>query len=156
MDYDPETGLLTWRPRGQPYWDARYAGKEALTGMVDGYKRGKVNEVCVRAHRVIWAYVHGYWPENVDHINGVRTDNRLENLREVTVRENAQNMKRYANNKSGHTGVIWMKQNGQWRATIKVLGRNKHLGFFASIDEAIAARKSAEARLGFHQNHGRA
>lgn len=155
MEYDAQTGILTWKPRGHPQWDATYAGKEALTGRIDGYKRGKVQEVCVRAHRVIWAYVHGYWPDSVDHINGDRADNRLENLREVTVTQNAQNMKRYENNKSGHTGVIWMKRKERWRATIKILGRNKHLGSFRQIEDAVAARKQAEKALGFHPNHGR-
>jgi hypothetical protein len=155
LDYEPDTGLLRWKPRGQPQWDATYAGKEALTGRVDGYKRGKLLEVSVRAHRVVWAWVYGYWPLNIDHINGDRTDNRLANLREVTVRQNAQNMKRYENNKSGYTGVIWMKRAERWRATIKILGRNKHLGSFRNIEDAIAARKQAEEALGFHPNHGR-
>ncbi|MDW6181640.1 HNH endonuclease [Escherichia coli] len=88
-------------------------------------------------------------------MNGVRSDNRLSNLRLVTHQQNAQNQKRKITNSSGVTGVYFNKERCKWIANICVDGRTKYLGIFASIIDAIAERKRAEKELGFHENHGR-
>lgn len=168
---DADTGKLFWLPRTPAMftnstrrpkqacsrWNTIYAGKEAMTASdQDGYRLGKINNVSYRAHRVVWAITNGDWPaDQIDHINGDTSDNRPINLRSVKQPENGKNQKRSSSNKSGVTGVHWLSQSRMFRAAIKVNGKTKHLGLFPSIEEAAASRKSAEAKFGFHQNHGR-
>lgn len=90
----------------------------------------------------------------MDHINGNTSDDRWENLREVTNAENLRNRKQAKTNKSGVTGVCWYKRTNKWKAYIHHV-KKKHLGFYATIEEAIAVRKAAEKRYGYHPNHGR-
>jgi hypothetical protein len=137
---DPETGKIFHR-----HGRIAFASKSG-TGYLYGGYRGKV----IPAHRVMWALVHGRWPSEIDHLNGVRDDNRLCNLREVTRQENTKNKARSRNNSSGVTGVDYSQ--GKWRAKLA----RRHLGYFATLDEAVAARKAAEAAHDYHPNHGRA
>lgn len=155
--YSPETGKLTWRERGDPPWDARYAGKAALTGLNrDGYPSGKIHGRTMAAHRVIWALCSGEWPSNqIDHINGDRSDNRISNLRHVTHAENGMNQKRRVTNTTGYTGVTWRKDCSRWQATIRHNGRAKHLGYFDTAEDAHQRRREEQARLGFHPCHGK-
>lgn len=137
-------------------WNTRYAGEEAFTTDGDnGYKQGRIFGRKYLAHRIIWKLVHGTDPEQVDHINGIRDDNRIENLRSVTSQENLKNQKMCSNNTSGVMGVYWYKRLGKWSARIMVAGKNKHLGYFTDKFDAIKARKNAEKEHGFHTNHGR-
>lgn len=164
LRYDPDTGKLFWRERplgafvslrGFKTWNARYAGKEAFTACDGyGYLCGAVNYIVIKAHRVIWAMQMGEWPNHVDHINGIRSDNRFSNLRSVTRQENQRNHKRHKTNSSGHMGVCWHQKAGKWCAYIDA-GKRLHLGLFDDLAEAIAERKAAEIRHGFHANHGR-
>lgn len=163
LRYEPETGRLYWRERdgddrATVAFNGRFAGRNALTGKtVDGYKQGKVLGSSVRAHRVIWVLVYGKWPENqIDHINGIRDDNRIKNLREVTNAENMRNQFRSPRNTSGVTGVCWSSQTSKWRAEIKHNGKRQCLGYFADFAAAVAARKEAERVLGFSLRHGAA
>lgn len=135
-------------------------GSRAMPGMFagspnsDGYLRVKINSVAFRVHRIIWLITYGEWPEGqIDHINGVRDDNRIENLRAVSVVGNQQNQHMRVDNTSGTTGV--RLESGAWTAKIRVRGKRLHLGRFKSLEEAAAARKSAELLYGFHPNHGR-
>lgn len=106
LDYDPANGLFTWRVRNIRYfvetavrsrewscrqWNARCAGKPALTNVRSGYLRGEIFGQAYSAHECAWAIVHGYWPFEIDHINNDRSDNRLCNLREVDRAANAFN-----------------------------------------------------------------
>jgi len=165
LRYEPETGKLFWRVRPSSMfktvrtadaWNRLYAGKEALTADNGaGYRVGDIFGQTMRSHRVIWAIVYGEWPDNIDHINGVRDDNRWHNLRSVSRHGNMQNTARRADNKSGVTGVCWVKARGKWEVKIRVGGADKYIGLFASYTIAVAARKSAEIEYGFHPNHGR-
>lgn len=162
LRYESETGKLFWkkRPEDMPYanrFNAQFAGKEALYGIgaSHGYKSGAIFNTQVLAHRVIWAMHFGEWPNIIDHINGDKLDNRIENLRNVTRCENAQNMKRASNNKSGAAGVYWAPHAGKWRAAIKVEKKSKHLGYFDCVDDAAKARRMADRQFGYHPNHGR-
>jgi len=159
LAYDPETGLLSWktRPAGLKSWNTRYAGTPALHCIhEDGYRKGRIHRVLYRAHRVAWAMHHGSWPAgHIDHINGDRADNRIENLRDVTRHENQRNMRRPSDNTSGRIGVWWHKRNKKWVAEIRTAGRKKHLGSFACFDEACRVREAAEKVDGYHANHGR-
>lgn len=163
---DPVEGTLTWRPRSPDmfppdnnpeaqcaYWNTTYAGKPAgATPHGSGYLGGQLEGRWYRAHRVIYAMCHGKWPANqIDHINGVRDDNRISNLRDVTHVENARNAAIPSDNTSGTVGVCWHIRDGRWRARI---GRIS-LGGFIRKDDAIAARKAAEKKHGYHPNHGR-
>ena len=163
LDYDSETGLLVWRSRqfNSDYetrrWNTRYAGKQAGTIGGEGYLNVGVGGTVFPAHRLIWAIVHGAPPRGeIDHINHDRADNRIVNLRDVSKAENLVNQSLRRNNKSGVTGVDWDKREGKWRAQFSVNGRRVRLGAYADKADAIAARKAAEVRHGYHPNHGSA
>jgi hypothetical protein len=166
LSYDPETGKLFWNYRpldlfekmqAWAAWNTKWAGQEAFTSIDNhGYYQGRVCSRHMQAHRVIWAVVKGRWPsEQIDHINGIRTDNRLQNLREVSVSENRKNQRRRSNNTSGVTGVSWARTKQKWLADIRVNGKQIYIGRFDDFEDAVAARKAAEAKYGFHENHGR-
>ena len=89
----------------------------------------------------------------IDHINGDRYDNRIINLKEATTSENNRNRRITDRNTSGYVGVV--KQGDKWYAYIKVDGKKIHLGTYNTKDEAIQARKQAEKKYGFHENHGK-
>lgn len=157
LRYEPATGKLYWRehPNMPTHWNTRYGGTEALTANLRGYRQGTFDYNRYLAHRVAWALHYGYWPDDtLDHVNHDRADNRIENLRQVSQSDNMKNMKRHSNNTSGATGVCWYARYRKWIANIKVGGRSIHLGYFADMQDAIAARKAAETRYGFHVNHG--
>lgn len=164
LRYNPETGELFWKKRDESQfatlnaartWTKRFSEKLAFqTVDTHGYLRGGIGGRQYSAHRVIWAIVHGEWPaEQTDHINGVRTDNRLVNLRAVSQNENSKNRKLRAGNAVGVTGVDIHK--GQYRAKISIDGQQRHVGYFKTLAEAAAARKVAEVKYGYHPNHGR-
>lgn len=171
LRYEPDTGFLFWLHRRVDHfaagrhtarhscakWNAIYAGKKAFTCQMDnGYLQGRIFGGAFLAHRVIWALMTGAWPvEQVDHINGDRADNRWGNLREVSHAENGRNVKRPSDNSTGVMGVCLPKRTGTWVAYITAAGRRIHLGSFATLEEAAAARRSAEIEHGFHPNHGR-
>ena len=170
LRYEPDTGKLFWRERDVDMfsdgkhsaahncasWNSRYANREAFTAyFTNDYKHGCIFGSHYLAHRVIWAMMHDEWPDTIDHINGVPSDNRIKNLRSVSQSENCRNAKRPSNNKSGVCGVCWHKQKNKWAAQIKAGGKQKNLGYFDDFDDAVAARKKAEIKYGFHHNHGR-
>lgn len=171
LRYDPDSGKLYWRARPVAMfgagkfvpehscriWNSRFAGKEALTACTQyGYRVGNIGGRIYRAHRTAWAIYYGKWPTgDVDHINGTPDDNRIENLRSVTHAENQRNQKRRSSNTSGMNGVGWYKALGKWRCHITVDGVTRHLGYFDSFEEAVAARKAADIDHEFHENHGR-
>lgn len=149
MRYDPETGRLFWQKRDDvtQRWNARFPGKEAFTSCDGhGYRRGKINGRDYQAHRVIWAMQTGAWPvSEIDHINGVKTDNRMQNLREATRSQNQHNKGVNAHNSIGLKGVSPYRD--RWQARIAVNGVNKHLGIFATPSEAHQAYCAAAKRL---------
>lgn len=166
ISYDPESGKMTWAVRDEKWfpakrlcatWNTRYAGREALTASSSGgYLRGNVFDRNVKAHRIAWMHYHGRAPIEIDHINGVRTDNRIVNLREVADRtENLRNMGLRPDNKSGVTGVCWDAYTSRWKAEIMIRCRSINLGWFDSVSDASKARDLANIKYGFHPNHGR-
>lgn len=165
LDYDPETGILTWRRRpaelfesktNVSQWNGRYAGKEAFTATdTKGYRHGHLFGRVISAHRVAWCIFHGEWAKEIDHINGNAGDNRIANLRSVTRRQNCQNRKLRIDCASGMTGVYWRANRRKWQANIFLETGHVYLGLFSDFEEAVAARKAAEVKYGFHPNHGR-
>jgi len=133
--------------------------KDDIAGNIDlyhGYHKIMVDRSSYRAHRLIWLYAHGEWPSHqIDHINGDRSDNRLENLRCVTNTENCKNQMKKSNNTSGVVGVSWRKREGTWCAYITINGVQTGLGYYDNLFDAVCARKSAEIRYKYHENHGR-
>jgi hypothetical protein len=163
--YDPITGILTWKSRSREMfsrsrthqmWNTRYANTVALAAPDGrGYLHGSIDGMKLRAHRVAWALYHRAWPnDQIDHINGIRTDNRIVNLREVDALENAKNQKLHTTNTSGSVGVHWNESNQKWRARIDKFGKTTHLGYFLTKIDAIRSREAAMESLGYHENHG--
>jgi hypothetical protein len=168
LDYDPDTGALTWRRRGREWftsgggrtadqsasgWNKRFAGKAALATLgSDGYLRGPILGKMAASHRVIWKMVHGEDPTLIDHINGSRIDNRLANLRSVSRTENNRNKATRKTNTSGVQGVSWHKASGKWVVNVGA----DYCGLYSDKDEAIDARRRGEAARGYHRNNGRA
>ncbi len=157
--YDPVTGIVTWRsrPNGTVQWNGKLAGKKvAVFANEDGYLRVKVDNTSIGEHRLIFILHFGRFPlGGIDHINGDPSDNRIENLREVSHRENCMNVKLRADNSSGVQGVHWQKRNKKWRAKINTANGRISLGLFSSLDDARRARETAMAKHGYHPNHGR-
>lgn len=152
LNYNPETGAFTWRKVGKHIQEGRLAG----TLNSQGYSKIHVQRKEYKAHRLAWLYTYGTFPENqIDHINGVRDDNRIDNLRAVTNAENHRNRKLRCTNTSGVSGVSWFRPNKAWGAYISDDGKRIFLGLFADLFSAVAARKSAERKYNYHSNHGR-
>ena len=120
------------------------------------YRRVKICGSMYKAHRLIWLLHYGEWPKQfIDHIDGNGLNNRIENLRDVNHTENLRNQRKSVRNTSGATGVYWCHYPPKWQARIRVNKKQIHLGYFTNKEDAIAARKAAEAEYGFHPNHGR-
>jgi len=147
-DYDPDTGFLVRKTQGTGV-------RRELRAKAGYYIKVQFGDKWYFGHRIIWMMVYGHWPDEVDHINGNRTDNRLCNLRNVTRQENARNRCKSKNNTSGVVGVSWHILRNKWQAHIVVNNERLHLGNFNNKEDAIAARKAAEVKHGFHKNHGR-
>ena len=155
LRYDPETGRLWWREHAAlpPKWNGRFAGKEAFTAVSNGYRVGRLDGRKHYAHRVIFFLHFGEEPEQVDHINHDRLDNRAENLRAATPQVNSTNLPLSPRNTSGITGV-YLRPSGRWSARITIGGTDISLGTFDTLGAARMARKAAEKDNGFHENHG--
>ena len=162
---NPETGEMFWRERpvemfktnrAANSWNTKYSGKMAFTSnSSEGYKNGRIFGVSFLAHRVIFALTKGNWPlGQIDHINGIKHDNRMKNLRSVTHAENGKNQSMSSRNKTGATGVYLRADTGKWCARIQVNGSFISLGTFVEKLDAVAARKKAEDQYGYHVNHG--
>lgn len=154
LAYDNVLGVLIWKMSPSNNVNV---GRVAGYIRTDGYRMLTINGVITYAHHAIWRINKGEIPAGykIDHINGVRSDNRMSNLRLVTHQQNAKNQKRKITNTSGVTGVYFNRERTRWIANICVDGRTKYLGIFTSIIDAIAERKRAEKEFGFHENHGR-
>ena len=136
---------------GQLYWKERINSSIDLSkpaGYIDqyGYRRIKIEGKLYKAHRLIWKYQHGKDPkEFIDHIDGNRVNNNIENLREATRQQNSFNRGLHKNNELGIKGV--RKQGNKYTTRIIINGKRKHLGMFNTIEEARLAREEAEKKL---------
>ena len=161
LRYEPETGKLYWKERPAEMfnagntsrearcstWNKRYSGKEALIERhPEGYLRGRVMNKVVYAHRVAWAICKGRWPDElIDHINGDKSDNRIDNLRPASPAENARNSLKVSPTRSKLKGVHFHKSTGKWMAQITVNRKKIYLGVYGSeIDAHNAYRKAAK------------
>ena len=133
LEYDPETGDFWWKEGRQK---GQYAGSHTGKGYLQIQLEGRK----YFAHVLAWFYVIGQCSEcQIDHINGIRDDNRWKNLREATGNQNQHNSKLRSDNTSGYKGVTWRKYRNKYRARIKFYGKNLLLGYFSSPEDAARA-----------------
>lgn len=144
LDYDPDTGIFTWRIK-RPH---RCIGSVAGS-LFKGYIRIKISGKGHLAHRLAWLHLYGVWPSiDIDHKNLIRSDNRRENLREATDSQNRQNTLVHADNASGFKGVtLYPYKTRPARATIMVDYKQKHIGYFKTAEDAAQAYAVAAATL---------
>ena len=139
LHYDTHTGIFTRRK--STYKLGNKVGTKAKDGYIQASILGKLH----RMHRLAWLYVYGSFPEkHIDHINRIRDDNRIENLREVSQKKNLQNRITPSNSTTGRIGVSVMKGSSKYRSTIYVNGKSINLGVFDILSDAINAREHAE------------
>lgn len=165
LTYDIDKGFFVWNERpeqhfnclnGYKIWNKRFKGKEA--GHIKktcGYRVICIDNFRYQAHRLAWLYVHGVEPsDNIDHINHIRTDNSIKNLRVASHETNSRNASMYKSNTSGVTGVHWKKNSKKWCARFRVKGVVTNVGLFDDLNDAEKAIKKARVDAGFHMNHG--
>lgn len=143
LSYDPTTGFFIRKI------DYSCGKAGALAGAKkNGYLSIMLDRKEYFAHRLAWLYEYGYFPENdIDHINRIKTDNRIDNLREVSKACNRVNSKQNSNNTSGITGISFIKARSTWRSSIKINGKSYNLGSFIDYAEAVCFRLAAEQCL---------
>lgn len=144
LHYDPETGIFTWLAvMGR----ARPGHRAGHVNNVLGYVLIKIRTRRYLAHRLAWLYIHGYLPpDDTDHINGIRGDNRISNLRPATRSENTINQGIRCNNTSGYKGVYWDKQREKWHARCRADGKTYYLGRFDAVEDASAVYQAFAAK----------
>lgn len=139
LKYNDDTGEFFWvQPSGPRVKVGSFAGYNC-----GGYIRIGIDRRPYLAHRLAWLYVYGEWPAGeIDHVNRVKSDNRIANLRALSHAENNQNKARQKNNTSGKKGVSWNKNRGRWHVRIMLNGESRHVGYFEKIEAADAAYKN--------------
>ena len=168
LHYDKASGHLTWKRRSRKWfkrdsdwkdWNRQNAGQRAFKTPKDarGYLVGEIlGHKNFYAHRIIFLWMTGTMPSQVDHDNHDKSDNRWSNFNSANHRINGRNQKLRSTNKSGHNGVFWHKQTKKWQAVIATDdGEGQDLGRYDTIEEAIAVRKKAEREYNYNPNHGR-
>ena len=140
-----EDGKLFWKKSGSGITVGQIAGTKTSDGYFETWIKGKR----YGNHRLIFMMFHGYFPLQVDHIDGVRTNNFIENLRAASQEQNQQNAKIRKDNVSGVKGVHWYKKYNKWNAMCQTNKKRQNLGYFDTIEEAEKAVKSYR-----EQHHG--
>ena len=153
---ESEIGLLFWKQNNilHPTPMKKFNDKEAGSKCSNGYKKVKFLGKYYLVHRIVWKITYGKDPQYIDHINGIRDDNRISNLRSVGYSENNKNKKIGKNNKSGITGVSFDKQANKWKVSMGANKKKLHIGYFSNLSDAIIARKAAEKEYNFSTTHG--
>jgi len=146
LDYSIITGNFYWKVK---------PSRRVKAGAIAGTSKGNKGYVDIRikrkayqAHRLVWLYLFGKYPDNVvDHINGVKTDNSWINLRDITHSQNLRNCGLSSRNTSGYKGVSYMKGRNMYSAHIGYKGKQKYLGCFKEPKEAYKAYCEAAKEL---------
>jgi hypothetical protein len=146
VSYDPDTGVMIWLPKNvvkhqDKRWNTIFAGKQVGRIESDGYlgtniKVGNIQK-SVKIHRLAWLYMFGHFPDGpLDHINRIKSDNRISNLRIANASLNGHNIESFSTNKSGVKGVSWCKLSKKWKAIFVFRGKHMHLGLYVDIENA--------------------
>lgn len=147
-----DNGVLLWKTKLN-----KRIRLQSIAGSKDGhgYVQIMINGKRYKAHRLIYIMFHGSVPEVIDHINGVRDDNRIENIRPASLNDNAQNAKKPERNTTGFKNVYWYRRKGLWQVAITVDGKPLHIGYYDNINEANKAAIAARNKYhGEFANHG--
>tara|TARA_Y100001973_G_scaffold98941_1_gene157233 strand:+ start:8175 stop:8777 length:603 start_codon:yes stop_codon:yes gene_type:complete len=166
LDYDPETGEFTWKPRegdemSIKTWNGRYAGKRA--GYVEFgdptwiHRRIGIKGLKYKEHQVAWFYMTGEWVEEgmtIDHKNRDATDNSWENLRMLESGKNSANMSMKSTNKSGISGVNWSKATDSWMVRLYHDKKRHYLGCYDTLEEAEKVVNDFREKHGIQEGHG--
>ena len=174
VDYDEFSGILYWKCRSLNHfncericnsWNAKFAGE--VCGSIRREKRKSAGTKYIEitltengtrktyfAHRLIWLYMIGEFPEQVDHIDGDGLNNKWKNLKLATNIENSMNCRMSKNNTSGFNGISWHKRDEVWSVSIRINGNLIHGGSFTNINDAISKREQLNINYGFHPLHG--
>ena len=153
LSYDPCTGVFRWN--ASLNWRIKIGSLAGGINPVTGYLMIMIHGKKYPGHRLAFLYMNGSFPpEDVDHVNGIREDNRWSNLREATRSENMMNTGIRSNNASGINGVSWSKYHGKWQVSIHSAGAQLHVGYFNNLEDAAKARKDMDRQFGYHSNHG--
>ena len=145
LRYEPETGNLIWL---KAFRHSQLVGTVAGCIDQDGYVTVKIDKRQCKAHRICWALHHGYWPaDQVDHIDGDRSNNRASNLRMADQFQNNQNQSKRGHGVSGLRGAAFCRKEGRYRSSIKCRGVTTFLGSFDTAEEAHAAYVKAKASI---------
>ena len=155
LSYNASTGEFYWKIPGPGRRKSGLAGN-VLKNKKTFYVHIQFEKKVYKAHRLVWLFMNGCWPNGeIDHQDGNGLNNKWTNLRDVTRSANSMNISESKNNKSGCTGVRWKADKNRWKAYIQKNYKEIHLGYFKSFGDAVTARKDAEKKMGFHENHGR-
>lgn len=169
LDYDPCTGVFTWKHRDLSWfktrracnaWNARHAGQIAGSISVDsknGYEHRVIRLLGLKEyeHRLVWLWMSDKpLPPQIDHKNRDATDNRWHNLRASDNDANGRNRSMHRNNTSGATGVVWDKETNKWRSRCRLSRKWHHLGRFNNIEDAEKAVAEFRKKNGFDPGHG--
>jgi len=145
IEYNPDTGVMIAKTGGKAGWKIGHP-----VGTFDrGYIRIRISGKYYAAHRIAWAMCNGECAEDIqiDHIDGNRSNNKIDNLRLATHGQNCQNIKTPKHNTSGYKGVHWATRYKKWKAQIRLHGKRISLGLFTSKEEAYLAYCSAAKKL---------
>lgn len=158
--FEYKEGRLYWKykevnTKQDKIFNSSRGGKPAGGVDANGYIAIRVNRKLYTEHQLVWAYFNGYFPkETIDHVNHIRNDNRIENLREIPKEMQMYNTKLSKNNTSGHNGISWYKRDKKWVVNIMVNYKNIHRRC-QTLEEAIRIRDELYHLYGFHENHGK-
>ena len=154
VSYERVLELFTYKD-GQLFYKENNEPIKVYNTKGHRYARMKIDQKEYKLHRIIFLYHYGYLPKIIDHINGDRYDNRIENLREANTYQNRQNSRIYSTSKSGVKNVYWDKKYQKWIVAFSINGKRKYFGCYDNLEEAKQIATSMRDKY-FKQfaNHG--
>lgn len=150
LDYNPTTGAFTWKEKRNSFGGKAKKGAPAGGLIKHGYHGIRIDGKLYPSHRLAWLYVYGVMPIcELDHIDTRKSNNAIDNLREVVHAWNAMNTSFRSNNTSGIRGVYYNKRVNLWEAKLTLGYKEKHLGYHKDFDDAVCARLAGEQCVGW-------
>jgi hypothetical protein len=143
-----ENGKLFYKNKTHKFSKVKI-GDEAGSLYGNGYLNVKINQKPYQVHRLVFMMFHGFLPKLIDHIDGNKLNNKIENLRECNYITNGYNRKIGSNNTSGYKNVVWNKKLNKWRVSLWVNKKYKDCGYFEDLELAVMV--AHEARNKYHK-----